>query len=57
MNLSRPPGCYATPYTMLWTLSAPAVTNFRASTDFYYGYSWDIGEGAAGATRTTLFLS
>ena len=35
--------CFATPYLVMWTLNAPAVTNFRVSLDFYYGGSWDIG--------------
>jgi hypothetical protein len=35
--------CFCTPYLLLWTLNAPAVTNFRVSYDFFYGGSWDIG--------------
>jgi hypothetical protein len=44
--------CFATPHVLLWTLTAPAVTNFRVSTDYYYGNSWDIGasEGWSGQT-------
>ena len=35
--------CMATPTDVLAALDMPAVTNFRVSTDFCYGESWDIG--------------
>ena len=35
--------CYATPADLLATAHRPEVTNFRVSTDFCYGNSWDIG--------------
>eukprot|EP01062_Namystynia_karyoxenos_P063795 TRINITY_DN5658_c0_g2_i1.p1 TRINITY_DN5658_c0_g2~~TRINITY_DN5658_c0_g2_i1.p1 ORF type:complete len:820 (+),score=221.94 TRINITY_DN5658_c0_g2_i1:112-2460(+) len=35
--------CMATPTDALEALKYPAVTNFRASSDYYYGRSWDIG--------------
>ena len=35
--------CFSTPYLVMWTLNAPAVTNFRVSYDYYYGGSWNIG--------------
>ena len=35
--------CFATPMLLLWSMSAPAVTNFRVSYDFFYGGSWDTG--------------
>ena len=38
--------CFATPMLLLWTLKAPAVTNFRVSYDFYYGGSWDTGRSS-----------
>lgn len=38
--------CFCTPMLLMWTLSAPAVTNFRVSYDFYYGGSWDIGRSS-----------
>lgn len=38
--------CFATPHVMLWTLTAPAVTNARVSYDFFYGNSWDIGSSS-----------
>ncbi len=30
----------------MWTLQAPAVTNFRVSYDYYYGGSWDTGRSS-----------
>jgi hypothetical protein len=38
--------CFCTPMLLMWTLNAPAVTNFRVSYDFYYGGSWDIGRSS-----------
>ena len=38
--------CFCTPYLLMWTLGAPAVTNFRVSYDFYYGSSWDVGRSS-----------
>jgi len=35
--------CMATPTDMMHALQLNAVTNFRVSTDFCYGHSWDIG--------------
>ena len=35
--------CMATPTDLLEAVSLPAVTNFRASNDFFYGTSWDLG--------------
>jgi hypothetical protein len=35
--------CMATPSDLLASLDFPAVTNFRVSTDFYYGASYDVG--------------
>lgn len=35
--------CMATPTDVLTSMSLPAVTNFRASNDYFYGTSWDIG--------------
>jgi hypothetical protein len=35
--------CMASPTDLLQALNYPSVTNLRASTDFYYGTSWDIG--------------
>ena len=56
--------CYATPTDILASLEMPAVTNFRVSMDFCYGYSWDVGVSslivwAAGAfpSKDTLWTS
>ena len=38
--------CFCTPMLLMWTLNAPAVTNFRVSYDFFYGGSWDIGRSS-----------
>jgi len=38
--------CFCTPMLLMWTLKAPAVTNFRVSYDFYYGGSWDTGRSS-----------
>ena len=38
--------CFCTPMLLMWTLNAPAVSNFRVSYDFYYGGSWDIGRSS-----------
>lgn len=35
--------CMATPADVLNALSYPSVTNFRVTTDYYYGHSWDVG--------------
>ena len=35
--------CFATPSNLLEALTLPAVTNFRASFDYYYGGSYNIG--------------
>jgi len=35
--------CYASPNAVLQALKYPPVTSFRASFDFAYGGSWDIG--------------
>eukprot|EP00041_Stephanoeca_diplocostata_P032956 m.1075300 g.1075300 ORF g.1075300 m.1075300 type:complete len:922 (-) comp24239_c0_seq10:1896-4661(-) len=35
--------CMATPGDVLMAMDFPSVTNFRVSTDYYYGRSWDIG--------------
>jgi hypothetical protein len=35
--------CYAAPTDVLNSLSMPALTNFRVSTDFCYGESWNVG--------------
>mmetsp|Transcript_10641 Transcript_10641/g.15869 ORF Transcript_10641/g.15869 Transcript_10641/m.15869 type:complete len:561 (+) Transcript_10641:185-1867(+) len=35
--------CYATPTDVMNSLIMPSVTNFRVSSDFCYGMSWDIG--------------
>jgi hypothetical protein len=35
--------CMASPTDLLHALRLRAVTNFRASTDYYYGRSWDLG--------------
>jgi hypothetical protein len=35
--------CYAAPTDVLNSLSMPALTNFRVSTDFCYGDSWNVG--------------
>eukprot|EP00117_Sycon_ciliatum_P018384 scpid44594/ scgid17018/ len=38
--------CMATPTNVLASLDLPSVTNFRASNDFYYGGSFNIGESS-----------
>jgi hypothetical protein len=38
--------CFCTSMLLMYTLTAPAVTNFRVSYDFYYGGSWDIGRSS-----------
>jgi hypothetical protein len=38
--------CMATPSDVLNALSYPSVTNFRVTTDFYYGRAWDVGKGS-----------
>jgi len=38
--------CFCTPMLLMWTLNAPAITNFRVSYDFFYGGSWDIGRSS-----------
>lgn len=38
--------CFATSMLLMYTLTAPAVTNFRVSYDYYYGGSWDIGRSS-----------
>ena len=38
--------CFCTPLLLMWTLTAPAVTNFRVSYDYAYGGSWDIGRSS-----------
>jgi hypothetical protein len=35
--------CFASPSALMQALKYPVVTNARASFDFYYGGSWDIG--------------
>ena len=35
--------CMASPTDLMQALNYPSVTNLRASTDYYYGSSWDIG--------------
>jgi len=35
--------CMATPTDVMTAMALPAVTNFRASNDYYYGEAWDIG--------------
>ena len=35
--------CMATPMQLLHSMRMPAVTNFRASNDYYYGGSYKIG--------------
>ena len=32
--------CMATPSDLMQALSYPSVTNFRTTTDYYYGRSW-----------------
>lgn len=34
---------FSGPTDVLQALNYPSVTNLRASTDYYYGSSWDIG--------------
>lgn len=38
--------CYSSPTDVLASVDLPAVTNFRVSSDFCYGHSWDIGESS-----------
>jgi hypothetical protein len=35
--------CMATPYELMESTKHPTVTNFRASNDFFYGSSFNIG--------------
>ncbi|CAK0845740.1 unnamed protein product [Prorocentrum cordatum] len=56
--------CYAAPTDVLASLKMPAVTNFRVSTDFCYGNSWDVGVSsllvwavAAAPSKDTLWTS
>eukprot|EP01060_Flectonema_neradi_P028341 TRINITY_DN3809_c0_g1_i3.p1 TRINITY_DN3809_c0_g1~~TRINITY_DN3809_c0_g1_i3.p1 ORF type:complete len:799 (+),score=172.91 TRINITY_DN3809_c0_g1_i3:63-2399(+) len=35
--------CMATPTDLLMSLQFDSVTNFRGSSDYYYGSSWDVG--------------
>ena len=38
--------CMASPTDLLHSMSLKSVTNFRASTDYYYGRSWDLGHSS-----------
>ena len=38
--------CYASPNVLFSSLNFPAVTNFRVSFDYCYGYSYEIGESS-----------
>lgn len=38
--------CMASPSDLLMALKIPAVTNLRASTDYYYGSSWNVGHSS-----------
>lgn len=38
--------CFVTPYLLMWTLTAPAITNFRGSYDYAYGESYDVGRSS-----------